>query len=93
MGFILNILAQVDTGLPEIDATNSTITTAFNLALGASGAICVLIVTIAGVQYVLSMGDPQKTAKAKNTIIYALVGLVIVMMAFAITRFIVGEVA
>ncbi|MBP7807549.1 hypothetical protein KA047_03585 [Candidatus Saccharibacteria bacterium] len=84
------IFAQLETGLPQVTPTTSTIETAFSLVLGVAGALCVLIITIAGVQYIISQGDPQQTAKAKNTIIYAVVGLIIVMFAFAITKFVVN---
>lgn len=91
----LHFLAQVqsDTGLPTVSANSDNIKTALSLTLGAVGAICVLIITIAGIQYVISQGDPQQTAKAKNTIIYAFVGLVIVMAAFSIVRYVVFNVA
>lgn len=58
------------------------------IVFGALGAISVLIITIAALQYVLAAGDPQKTAKAKSTIIYAVIGLVVSLLAFAIVRFV-----
>ncbi len=84
------IFAQLETGLPQVTTNSSTVETAFSLVLGVAGALCVLIITIAGVQYIISQGEPQQTAKAKNTIIYAVVGLIIVMFAFAITKFVVN---
>jgi hypothetical protein len=90
MNTLYSLFAQVETGLPKVTTDASTIETAFNLTLGVAGSIAVLIITIAGVQYVISQGDPQQTAKAKNTIIYAFVGLIIVAMAFALTRFVIN---
>lgn len=88
LGLFLRI-AQFNTGLPEVQANAGTIERAFNLALAAAGAICVLIITIAGIQYIISQGDPQQVAKAKNTIIYAFVGLIIVATAFLISAFVI----
>lgn len=59
-----------------------------SVVFGALGVICILIITIAGLQYVLSGGDPQKTAKAKNTILYAVIGLVVAISAFTIVNFV-----
>ena len=61
---------------------------ALQVAFGILGAIAVLIVVIAAMQYVISAGDPQKVAKAKDAIIYAMVGLGVAILAFAIVTFV-----
>jgi hypothetical protein len=58
---------------------------------GIFGAVAFLFIVIGGFRYVISSGDPKNTAKAKNTIIYALVGLVITISADAIVNFIAGK--
>lgn len=63
-----------------------------NLAFWVAGAVTVIIVIIAGINYSLSSGDPTKTASAKNTILYAVIGLVIIANAIAITGYIIGKV-
>ena len=62
------------------------------LVFGIMGAVALLVITIAGFKYVLSQGNPQETAKAKNTILYALIGLVVAILAFNIVKFVVGRV-
>ncbi len=57
-----------------------------------TGAIALLVVTIGGLRYVLSHGDPSSTAQAKNMIIYALIGLVISIIAVSIVRFTINRV-
>ncbi len=52
------------------------------------GLITVLVIIIAGINYATSGGDSGKVSKAKNTLTYAIVGLVIILAAFAITNFI-----
>ncbi len=52
------------------------------------GAVAVLMIVIGGLRYVLSNGDSTATANAKNTILYAAVGLVIAAMANAIVNFV-----
>lgn len=56
------------------------------------GAISILIIVIAGFQYVVSGGDPQKTSRAKDTILYAVIGLVVAISAFTIVTFVLGRV-
>lgn len=51
------------------------------------GAICVIMILWGGLQYTMSTGDPGKAAKAKNTIVYAVIGLVIMILAGAIVNF------
>ena len=71
--------------------SGSTLTDALQLVLAIAGAIAFLIIVIAGLRYTLSEGNPQSTSKAKNTIIYASIGLLIIALAFSIVRFVVGR--
>lgn len=97
MHALLTIISQAKTvfpngtGIPDgiQNPSSSIITTVMQLVFGLAGAVAVLIVTFAGTQYVLSQGDPQKVAKAKQTIIFALVGLVIIILSYSIVSFVV----
>jgi type IV secretion system pilin len=88
----------LDNPFPKVSATCdpttgcSLITTILNFAYTLIGSIALLIIVIAGFQYVISRGDPQATAKARSTIIYAVVGLVIVLSAAVITNFVIGQI-
>ncbi len=62
----------------------NVLTTVFLVAAGLS----LLFLAIGGLKYVLSQGEPQKTQEAKEGIIYAIVGLVISLSAFAIVSFV-----
>lgn len=53
------------------------------------GIVAAIFVVVGGVNYMTSQGDPGKLQKAKNTILYALIGLVIAALAFAIVNFVV----
>ena len=59
------------------------------ILLGIIGAFALLIITISGMRYITSGGNPEKTAKAKNSLVYALVGLVVAISAEAIVTFVV----
>jgi ABC-type amino acid transport system permease subunit len=77
--------------LPQPTADQGTITTILSIVFGIIGALALLVITIAGFRYILSAGDPQKTADAKSTIIYALIGLVVAISAEAIVAFVVNR--
>ena len=55
-----------------------------NTLLFIIGGISVLMIIIGGILYVTSQGDSGKVSKAKNTILYAIVGLIVSVLAFAI---------
>ncbi len=59
-----------------------------NWAIGISGIICVIFVIIGAIGYITSSGDSQKLQKAKNTLLYAFIGLAIVALSFAIAGFV-----
>ena len=63
-----------------------------NVALGVIGFVAVVMIIMGGVQYTTSSGDAAKVTKAKNTILYGVVGLVIALLAFAIVNFILTNV-
>ncbi len=54
------------------------------------GVIAVIVIIIGGVFYMTSQGDPGKIKRAKETILYAVIGLVVSLSAFAIVTFVVG---
>lgn len=53
------------------------------------GIVAVIFIIYGGIQYMTSAGDPSKTQKAKHTIMYAVIGLVIVALAYAIVNFVI----
>ena len=66
-------------------------TTISNVMLFAVGAISVLMVVIGGLRYVVSGGNSTNITTAKNTILYAVIGLVISLLAYALINFVIGS--
>ena len=66
---------------------------AFNWAYTVAGLVAVAFIIYGGIKYVISQGDPGKTRSATQTIIYAVVGLIVVLMAAAITSLVTGSVS
>jgi len=83
--------AGCNTTLPEVTADPEALQTILTLVFGTITAIAVLIVVIQGVRYVLSYGEPEKTAQARKGIIYAAAGLIVVFFADIIVAFVLGR--
>lgn len=91
----LYILAatKINSGqLPQAKADSTNVEVMLQVLFGFIGAIALLIIVVSGFRYILSGGEPEKTAKAKNGIIYAAVGLVVAISAQAIVTLVVQKV-
>lgn len=71
---------------------DNTIINIINGVLGIIGLVAVVYIIFGGVQYITSAGDTGKLQKAKSTILYALIGLVVVALAAAIVNFVISNV-
>lgn len=60
-----------------------------NIALYLIGAISVLMLIYGGIRYTISGGDSKNVTAAKNTILYAIVGIIVAILAFAIVNFVI----
>jgi hypothetical protein len=75
--------------IPATGAGNSQIHTIVNIFFGIAGAVALLVITMSGFRYVLSHGTPQQVSQARDGIIYSLIGLIVIISAFAIVNFVV----
>jgi len=57
-------------------------------ALGIAGLLAVAFIIVGGFNYITSSGNEKKVTAAKNSIIYAVIGLIVVALAFAIKAFV-----
>lgn len=75
----------------ETDRVNSIITDVINIISLVVGVIAVIMIIVGGLKYITSGGDSGNVTGAKNTILYAVVGLVIVALAQVIVRFVLNK--
>ena len=61
-----------------------------NTALFIIGALSVIMLIYGGIRYTISMGDAKNVEAAKNTIMYAIIGIVVALLAAAIVNFVLG---
>ncbi len=71
-------------------ASSSTLATVLNAIYLIAGVVGVLVIVIAGYKFVTSQGDANQVAAAKKAILGAVIGLVIVMIAFTVTQYLIG---
>lgn len=76
--------------IPKISA-NQVLVGGLNIMYMAAGAVAVIVIIIAGFKYVTSMGDSSAVTKAKNMILYAVIGLITIIMAFTVTWYVIGR--
>jgi hypothetical protein len=70
---------------------NDIIMIVVNTLLFVIGIISVIMIIIGGIMYTTSAGDSGQVTKAKNTILYAVIGLVVALLAFAIVNWVVDQ--
>ncbi len=56
------------------------------------GAIAVIMLIIGGLRYVISSGNEKAVEGAKNTILYAIIGIVVAILAYAAVKFVIAQV-
>jgi membrane protease YdiL (CAAX protease family) len=67
------------------------IKTIIRVLLFIVGALAVIMIIFSGIQYVISSGDAGKVAKAKSTLLYSVIGLVVAFIAFAIVNWVIDQ--
>ncbi len=82
---------DAETVSPE-DQVNAIISTIINLFSLVVGVVSVIMIIIGGLKYITSGGDSGNVTSAKNTILYAIIGLVVVALAQVIVRFVLARI-
>jgi hypothetical protein len=88
--FIFAVVEQFD--VPRAKLNDNAVGNVLQIVFGIAGAIALVMLMLAAMKYVVSRGDPGEVAKAKNAILYSVIGLIIVATAFAIVSFVVKKV-
>jgi len=70
---------------------NTLLTTIINIFSAIVGVIAVIMIIVGGLRYITSGGDSSKVGAAKQTLIYAIIGLVIVALAQLIVHFVLAQ--
>ena len=87
---------EINKGINAVSGSDSSATlkvdeivlAVVNWLLFAVGVISVIMLIVGGIKYATSAGDSNKVTSAKNTIMYAIIGLAVAVLAFAIVGFV-----
>lgn len=83
--------AKGDGVATELMAQGGVFQTVVNILLFIIGAVSVIMLIIGGIRYVVSGGDQSAVTAAKNTILYAIVGIVVAFLAYAAVNFVITQ--
>jgi len=90
MKFLFLLAAVVLPNIPTITPARGTIenvlTNVLDWLLAIGGAVAVLVLVIGGIRYIVAAGNEAQIKEAKQTITYALIGLVVIILAWVIVR-------
>ncbi len=93
MSQFITTLAAAAQKLPDTVGSDKnlkdSIINIINGVIGVLGIVAVIVIIIGGIGYMTSAGDAGKVKKAKDTILYGVIGLIIVVLAFAIVNFVI----
>lgn len=78
-------------GLGGASSVESVFNTVAKTLIFIVGAVAVIMLIVGGLRYVLSGGNKESVEGAKNTILYALIGVIVALMAFAAVNFVTGR--
>lgn len=97
MNMIAHLFAAADKidagtiGVPVVKNPDTVVSGVLTVVYTWAGIISVLIIIIAGYFFVTAAGDPTQVRRARNAIIGACVGLIVIIMAFVITQYVIGR--
>lgn len=75
--------------IPKVAIDETTVGAIMNTVYFWAGTVAVLVIIIAGFYFITSRGDSSKVQVAKNAILGAVIGLIIILLAFIITQFVI----
>lgn len=79
-------------GADSSEDLKNVITSIINGVIGILGAVAAIFILVGGIGYMTSAGDASKLEKAKKTILWAVIGLVIAALTFAIVNLVIGNI-
>jgi Type IV secretion system pilin len=85
--------AKTDEQPTDVEGEGGVFRQITNVLLFIIGAISVIMLIIGGIRYVVSGGDSSAVTAAKNTILYAVIGIIVALLAYALVNFVIDSFA
>lgn len=83
---------RANSGENPLFGPNGGIARGIDIFTVVAGIAAVIMLIVSGLQYLISSGDPARVSTAKNTLLFAIIGIVIVLFAQIIVNFVVGRI-
>lgn len=90
--FVAQLGSPESLNIPRNQANQAALNDILAVVYFIAGVVSVIAIIIGGIMYISSNGDSGRVTKAKNILLYAIIGIVVVGMAFTITQFVVGRI-
>jgi len=81
-----------DTSSGQLQGSNTIISLIVNIISAVAGFVAVIIIIISGIQFISSGGDSKKISQAKDSIIYSLIGIIVIVLARTIIVFVLNKI-
>lgn len=95
---IYRVIAEVGLNVQSLpnsgavgDAPSTFLKVLLQIVFGVIGSVALLIIVISGLRYITAAGDPAAVAKARMTILYAVIGLAVALAGFSIVTLVVSR--
>ena len=82
--------SPIGTGTPEVDVA-ALVNSGLNTAYGIAAVVAVGYIIYGGITFATSNGDASKVGRARKMLLYSIIGLVVVILAYAITTFVINN--
>jgi magnesium-transporting ATPase (P-type) len=86
-----DILTSVNSTDPDGPTVNNAISAAITIFTIIVGVVAVVMMIVGGYKYITSGGDANKVAQAKSTVMYALIGVALVVVSQVLVRFVIAK--
>lgn len=91
MRFLILLAQSIDVDAPRV-GLGAAAKNIGNFLIYIAGGLSVIFILVGAFQYVVSGGNPDATRKAKDTILYALIGVIVSAIAYAAVNFVLDRV-
>ncbi len=78
-------------GTQKVGSVGDLISNVTNIILFITGAIAVIMIIVGGIRYVVSGGDGKAATDARNTVVYAAVGLIVAFLSWGAVQFVIRQ--
>ncbi len=95
LSFVPHIAHAIDVDVPDAakgPSTQQIVNGIVNTLLWVAGVAAVIAIVVGGIMYITSAGDEKRVQSAKNTVLYAVVGMVVALLSWAIASFVVTNI-